>query len=42
MGDFVDQPGLCNCLHPGSGERNELAAKKKLEIAVPQCAQGRG
>ncbi len=41
-GQAIDQPRLGNGLHPGSNQRNELAAEEKLEVPVAQGAQGRG
>ena len=40
-GQPVDQPGLGNGLHPGTDERNELAADEEAIVAPAERAQCR-
>lgn len=36
-GHSIDQPALCNALHPRACKRYELACEKKPEISMPEC-----
>ena len=36
----VEQPVLCNALHPGTAQRDDLSETKQPEIAVAQGAKG--
>ena len=39
VGETIDQPGLRDHLHPGTDERDELAADEQSIVARPKCAQ---
>ena len=39
-GQAINQPRLCNGLHPGADQGDELPAEEKLEVAMAQGAQG--
>ena len=38
-GQAIDQPGLCNTLHPGADQGDELSAEEKLEVTVAQGSE---
>ena len=39
-GQAVDKPGLRDRLHPGAGQRDELAAEEELVVAVAKRVDG--
>lgn len=39
-GEAVDKPGLGHTLHPGADQRNQLATKEELKVAVPERTPG--
>ncbi len=38
IGHAIDQPRLRNGLHPGADQRDQLAGKEQLEVAMTKCA----
>ena len=40
VGHAIDQPRLRDRLHPGADQRNQLAGKEQLEVAMAECAHG--